>query len=246
MILTHWDAAEIQVAKADGSYNLVGNEHYETLLSWLKEWYSSGIAFNTDDWSPDWQPAFNDGIIAGDLVSQWMDFFLPAFAPDQKRLWGKALWPEFNRAGSEAGGDVVTIPLGAENAEGGFEFLAKQYLATEGAVELWKTQSRAPLIKSGRDAVLPLIDGFERPEELSDEEWQTHPINYFGPDVMDAHYEHLDNHFRLFPYDPAASAELDILRKHTEAFLADGETLEEALAGAQSDMEAQLGNPYEL
>ncbi len=244
MIMTHWDADEIRIANVDGSYNLVGNERYETLLTWLNEWYSSGIAFNTDDWSPDWQPAFNDGVIAGDLVSQWMDYFLPGFAPEQGGLWGKTVWPEFNRAGSEAGGDILTIPLGVPNAEGAFEYMAKSFLDTEGAVDLFEYESRAPMIASARDEVLEMVANFEKPAELTDEEWKIHPINYFGPTVLDSHYEAM-NDFKVFPYDPAASAELDILRKHTESFLAQKETLEEALAGAQGDMEAQIGNPYE-
>ena len=103
MILTHWPADEIRVANEDGTYNLVGNERYETLLTWLKDWYTSGIAFNTDDWSSDWQPAFNDSVIAGDLVSQWMDFFLPSFAPDQKGLWAKALVAGIQRIGQRGG-----------------------------------------------------------------------------------------------------------------------------------------------
>lgn len=245
MILTHWPADEIRIANEDGSYNIVGNEHYETLLTWLKDWYTSGIAFNTDDWSSDWQPAFNDSVIAGDLVSQWMDFFLPSFAPEQGGLWEKTLWPAFNRTGSEAGGDVVTIPKGVDHAELAFDFLATQYLQTEPAVELWKMESRAPMIASARDSVYVLIADFERPEGLTDEEWQIHPINYFGPDVLVSHYEALEL-FKVFPYDPAASAELDILRKQTEAYMADAKTLEEALADAQSDMEAQIGNPYEV
>jgi ABC-type glycerol-3-phosphate transport system substrate-binding protein len=245
MILSHWDDEEVRVANTDGTYNLVGNERYETLLTWLKDWYTSGIAFNTDDWSPDWGPAFADSVIAGDLVSQWMDYFLPSFAPDQKGLWAKTLWPEFNRGGCEAGGDVVTIPKGVDHAEAAFEFLAAQYLDTENAVRLWESESRAPMIASARDRVYELIAEFERPEELTDDQWAVHPINYFGPEVLKPHYEAME-YFKVFPYDPMASAELDIIRKHTESFLADQETLEEALAGAQSDMEAQLGNPYEV
>jgi multiple sugar transport system substrate-binding protein len=245
MILTHWPSEEIRIANEDGSYNIVGNEHYETLLTWLNDWYTSGIAFNTDDWSADWQPAFNDGVIAGDLVSQWMDFFLPSFAPDQKGLWAKALWPEFNVSGSEAGGGVMVIPQGVDNAELGFDFLSKQYLDAEGAIALWEMESRAPMIASARDAVNDLIAEFERPEGMSDEDWAIHPINYFGPDVLKSHYEAMDV-FKVFPYDPAASAELDILRKQTEAFLAGTKTLEEALQSAQSDMEAQIGNPYDV
>ena len=41
-----------------------------------------------------------------------------------------------------------------------------------------------------------------------------------------------------------ASAELTILRQHLEAYLANKETLEQALARAEADMTAQIGNPY--
>ena len=49
---------------------------------------------------------------------------------------------------------------------------------------------------------------------------------------------------KIFPYDPKASAELTILRQHLEAYLANKETLEQALARAEADMTAQIGNPY--
>ena len=111
-------------------------------------------------------------------------------------------------------------------------------------MKLWEIESRAPMIASAADEVNNLIANFERPEGLTDEEWQIHPVNYFGPDVLKPHYEAMEQ-FKVFPYDPAASAELDILRKQTEAFLADSKTLEEALDAAQSDMEAQIGNPYD-
>jgi ABC-type glycerol-3-phosphate transport system substrate-binding protein len=243
MILSHWPSEEIRIASEDGKYNLAGNKHYTTLLTWLKEWYQE-IAFQTDDWSPDWQPAFQDSVIAGDLVSQWMDGFLPGFAPEQKGLWGKTIWPEFNRYGSEAGGGVAAIPKGTEHPEAAFAYLARTDLELEGVVREWAENSRMPKTKSGKEEVLKRVETYERPEGMSDEDWTIAPINFFGKDFMDAHFQAMD-YIEVFPYDPMASAELDILRKHTEAYMGGSASLEEALSGAQADMEAQLGNPYE-
>jgi len=241
MILSHWE--DVRIADRTGKYYLTENPHFKTMLTWLNDWYTSGIAFNTDDWSPDWQPGFQNSVIAGDLVSMWMDFFLPKYAPEQKGLWGKTVWPEFNRWGSEAGGSVRVIPNGAKHPEAAFLFAALTHLDLDGVVDQWKTKGSYPNTKSGRDKVAELAKGYERPEGLTDEEWAVQPINFFGSDYMEAHFEALD-YLRVFPYDPMASAELDLLRKHTEAYLAGQEKLDEALAGAQSDMEAQLGNPY--
>ena len=159
VILTHWPSEEIRVASEDGVYNImVGDERFETLLTWLKDWYTSGIAFNTDDWSSDWQPAFNDSVIAGSLISQWMDFFLPSFAPDQKGLWEKRLWPEFNVSGSEAGGDVVTIPAGVDHATWLSTSSLRNIWKRTGRIELWKMERFGRICSSHLyDLVLPVL-----------------------------------------------------------------------------------------
>jgi ABC-type glycerol-3-phosphate transport system substrate-binding protein len=241
MILSHWE--DVRIADEDGKYYLTENPRYKELLTWMNDWYTSGIAFNTDDWSPDWQPAFQNSVIAGSLISQWMDSFLPKYAPEQKGLWGKLIWPEFNRWGSEAGGDVWAIPNGAKHPEAAFEFARLFRLDTDGQVEEWKQSARLPNTNAAKDKVFELIETYGRPADMKDEDWAVQPINFFGKTYLDAHFEAM-NYLRVFPYDPKASAELDLLRKHTEAFLAGQETIDQALAGAQADMEAQLGNPY--
>jgi hypothetical protein len=52
--------------------------------------------------------------------------------------------------------------------------------------------------------------------------------------------------FQVFSYDPTAQAQLDIMRRRTEAFIANRSSLDEALEGMQADMERQLGNPYSI
>jgi ABC-type glycerol-3-phosphate transport system substrate-binding protein len=241
MILSHWD--DVRVADKSGNYQITKNPHFAELFKWLKTWSSSGIAFKTDDWSPDWQPAFADETIGGSLISNWMNGFLPKFAPTQKGKWGLALWPEFNRTGSEAGGGVVCIPKGAKNPEAAFEFASKLWLETKGAVEYWKFNGTPPSTKSAQDEVRKAVATMERPTGISDADWAANPVNYFGRDFMEPTFKAMDV-MKVFPYDPKASAELTILRRHAEAYLADKETLEKALAGAEADMKAQLGNPY--
>jgi len=241
MILSHWD--DVRVADKSGNYQITKNPHFAELFKWLKTWSGSGIAFKTDDWSPDWQPAFADETIGGSLISNWMNGFLPKFAPAQKGKWGLALWPEFNRTGSEAGGGVVCIPKGAKNPEAAFEFASKLWLETKGAVEYWKFNGTPPSTKSAQDEVRKAVATMERPAGISDDDWAANPVNYFGRDFMEPTFKAMDA-MKVFPYDPKASAELTILRRHAEAYLADKETLEKALAGAEADMKAQLGNPY--
>lgn len=241
MILSHWD--DVRVADKNGTYQLTKNPHFADLFKWLKAWYASGIAFKTDDWSPDWQPAFADGTIGGSPISNWMNGFLPKFAPEQKGKWGLSLWPEFSRTGSEAGGGVVCIPKGAKNPEAAFEFASKLWLDTQGSVEYWKLTGTPPSTKSGQSEVRKAVSGMERPAGMSDADWAANPVNFFGRDFMEPIFKAMDV-MKVFPYDPKASAELTILRQHAEAYLAEKETLEKALSGAEADMKAQLGNPY--
>ena len=241
MILSNWDG--VRVADRNGNYQITRNPHYAELFKWLKAWYSSGIAFKTDDWSPDWQPGFADDTIAGSLISNWMNGFLPKFAPAQKDKWGLTLWPEFNRTGSEAGGGVVCIPKGAKNPEAAFEFASKLWLEPRGALEYWTINGTPPSTKAGQAEVRKAVATMGRPAGMPDDEWAANPVNFFGRDFMEPIFRAMEV-MKVFPYDPKASAELTILRRHAEAFLADKESLEKALAGAEAEMGTQIGNPY--
>jgi multiple sugar transport system substrate-binding protein len=243
MILAHWD--DVRVADENGNYQLTSNDHFATLLEWLKTWQD--IGFRTDDFSADWNQAFIDNKVGGWLGAAWgwtypISRWALTPAPDQ---WGVALWPEFNRRGSDSGGGVLVIPKGAPHPDLAFEYLAKQFLTKEGSVNYFRSTGVVPISTSGLAEVASLSANPTKPEGMSDEDWAVDPINFWGPllpEYMAKSYEA----FRIFPYDPAATAELDILRQHTEAYIAGNESLEKALAGAQDDMESQIGNPYEL
>lgn len=240
-VLSNWD--DVQMSDKSGNFQISKNPHYVDMLKWFKDWYTSGIAFKTDDFNSDWAQAFADEKICGSLISDWMDAFLPGYAPKQAGLWGRTLWPEFNRYGSTEGGTVLMIPKGAKNPEAALEFLTKLYIEPQGAVEIWKLTGTVPMTKAGQDAVSKAIPNMTRPQGMSDAAWAALPVNYFGKDLMDTSYKAID-FMKIFPYDPKGQAELDLLRKHTEAYLAGQETLDGALAGAEADMKAQLGNPW--
>ena len=83
-----------------------------------------------------------------------------------------------------------------------------------------------------------------RPSGLTDAEWAASPVNYFGTEYLSKILAAMEN-FAVFPYDPHAEAELNIMRAQTEAMLAGKLSVEEALAAMESDMQNQIGNPYE-
>jgi len=242
MILSHWQ--DVKVADETGKYFLTEDPNFRTLFEWLKAWYDSDYVFKTDDWSQDWQPAIAEGKIASFLIGSWLSEFIPGFAPDQKDKWGATLWPEFNRYGSEAGGGLVAIPKGAKNVEASLEFLTKRFLDKNCSAAEFAVVPLAPVIKSGVEEVRGYIKNYTRPSDMSDETWATTPINYYGKDFMEPVFESMDV-FRVPPFDPSAQAELAIIRQHAEAYLAGTEDIDQALSGAQKDMETQIGNPYQ-
>ncbi len=241
MILSHWP--ETRVAERDGKFRILSDPHFGTMIDWLKAWRSSGIAFDTDDFEPAWQPAFADSSIGGTLLSNWMTDFLPKFAPAQGGRWGLAPWPEFNRNGSEAGGSVMTIPAASRNQEAAFSFAASMFLTRQGSVDEWVRTGTPTVLRSAREEMLGRSATMARPEGLTDAQWAVVPNTYFGSEflrpVLDS-YEH----FNVFPYDPAAQTELDIMRRETEAYLAGSKTRDQTLAAMQSTMAARIGNPY--
>ena len=241
MILSNWP--DTRVAARDGTFRVVSDPNFGTLLDWMKTWRTSGIAYDADDFSPAWQPAFADSSIGGSMISNWMTDFLPKFAPEQGGKWGLAAWPQFNRHGSEAGGGVMTIPAASRNKEAAFEFASRMFLTPRGSVDEWERTGTPSVLRSAQQDMLQRSAEMTRPAGITDAQWAVMPNNYFGRDFLKPILELFDV-FNVFPYDPAAQAELDILRRETEFYIAGRKTKEQALQSAQSTMQAQIGNPY--
>jgi len=242
-ILSTWD--DVSFADETGKWLVKDNAHVSTMMDWMKQIIDVGIAYKTDDWSSDWQPAVAAGKIGSFLIGSWMTSFIPQFAPDQKDKWGLALWPDFMREGSEAGGSIEGISSFSKNMDAAFEFCSDFWLKPEGAVAWWQLTGLAPVTQSGQDALLKQIPTMQKPADMKDSDWAVAPINYYGKDFMNTIFESM-KHVKVFPYDMSFSAELPILQHHTEAYIAGKETLAQALEGTQTDMQSQIGNPYKI
>jgi ABC-type glycerol-3-phosphate transport system substrate-binding protein len=241
MMLSNWD--DVRIADRDGTFQIERNPHFGQVLDWMKAWQTSGIAFNSDNWSSDWQPAFADGTIAGCLIANWMTDFLPKFAPEQGGRWGITLWPEFERRGSNNGGSIFTIPTGAKNKEAAFEFASKMLLEPRGALDEWRRTGNPLSIKSVRPQILEQARMMKRPQEMTDAQWRLVPANYFGPDFMQPIFSSFD-WYHVPPFDPAAASELALLTRNAQEFFTGKKTRDQALRDMAADMKAQIGNPY--
>jgi ABC-type glycerol-3-phosphate transport system substrate-binding protein len=240
-ILSNWP--DVRMADRDGVFRIRSDPHFSTMLDWMKAWRTSGIAFDTDDFAPTWQPAFADDSIAGSLISNWMTDFLPKFAPAQAGRWGLTMWPAFSRAGSEGGGSIMTIPAASKNKEAAFEFAAAAFLTPAGSLGEWERTGTPTVLKSAMQEMLDKSAHLIRPAGMPDAVWAALPNNFFGPDFLRPILQAFEQ-FHPFAYDPAAQAELDIMRRETEAYITGAKTREQALEAMQATMTTQIGNPY--
>ncbi len=241
MMLSHWP--QTRVADRNGQFRVLSDPNFATVMDWLKTFRTSGLAFDTDDFEPAWQPAFAEGAIGGTLLSNWMTDFLPKFAPTQGGRWGLAPWPAFNRNGSEAGGSVMVIPATARNKEVAFNFASRIFLTPQGSIDEWLRTGNPTILRSARGEMLDRSAAMTRPAGITDAQWAITPVNFFGKDFLRPILESYE-HFNVFPYDPTAQAELDIMRRETEAYIAGGKTREQALQAMQTSMTTRIGNPY--
>jgi ABC-type glycerol-3-phosphate transport system substrate-binding protein len=195
----------------------------------LKDLRNSGVV-NTkfDDFTPDWQSALADGTLASVPIASWFSTFLPQYAPALGGKWGVSVWPEIGGAvgGSEAGGSVFVIPAAAKNKAAAAKFLADMFMTSKGELALFKEQNLIPNVMQAQSdpAVLNNV--------------------YYGADLIKA-FQAADSDYKLFPYDPAGLKEQSILQNALANYLSSAATDPSAmLAGAQQQMTAQIGNPF--
>lgn len=242
---SHWPDA--RVATADGEYQVTTHPAFSEWLQFTKDLYDSGLTLRIDDFSPDWNQAFIDGRVGSWLGASW-GWQYPARqwteTPNPEQ-WGVALWPEFVRSGAEAGGGIAVIPVGAENPQAAVDYLIAQHLTPEGAVSYFDVIGVLPVVDGALDILADRARNATRPADVSEADWLSNAVNFWGETFIEMNRASFDV-FRIFPYDPAASAQLTIFRQHTESLLAGRHpTVQAALAAAQADMESQIGNPYQ-
>jgi ABC-type glycerol-3-phosphate transport system substrate-binding protein len=241
---------DARFADDDGNYQVTTHPGFAAAFTFLKDVSGAGIALPIDDWTSDWQQSWAQEAIAGSLLANWLKFFLPTFAPKQTGKWKVAFWPQLTpltdqRYGSEAGGSVYVVPKRAKNATQAVDYLTKMFLDKQGSLAVYGTTGTTPLLKSAKDDFLAAVSNTTKPAGMSDADWAAQPANFFGPDFFDVELASYD-YVKILPYDPSAAQEVPILVDWLTKFLAGDVDLEAALKGAQSDMESQIGNPYEV
>lgn len=195
----------------------------------LRDLRNSGVV-NTkfDDFTPDWQKALGDGTLASVPIASWFSTFLPQYAPDGTGKWGVTVWPVIGGAsgGSEAGGSVFVIPAAAKNKAAAAKFLADMFMTSKGAIALFKLQNLVPNVT----------------EAQADSSVKNNA--FYGADLISA-FQAAGKDYKLFAYDPASLKELSILQNALANYLS-GSSADpsSALAAAQQQMSAQIGNPY--
>lgn len=239
--------------KASNSYQLTSNPAFSQAFTFLQQIHAAGITLPIDDFSTDWAQAFQKEQICGVLCANWLKEFLPQYATaEQSGKWKVTPWPKLSPSlsdqstGSEAGGSVYVIPANAPHADAAIEYMKHYLLDAKGSVAQWKQNGViTPLLKSAQPEVLDFFQNGTKPANVSDTDWALQPQNFFGKDFQQIEFNSYTS-VKVFDYDPSASKEIDILLQALENVLAGKADVASALAQAQSDMQSQIGNPYNV
>ncbi len=230
----------IQIADDSGKYQITSNPAFRVMFETLKKLES--ISVNIDDFTNDWPPAFANDTICGSILATWMINFLPKYAPKQKGLWKIDQWPTIDGkvGGSEAGGGVNAFWAKSKNRDAAIEVVGNLMLSRQGATGNIILNGQIPLVKSVQAEAKKY---FQQYKPAGGQDPNLFVTNYFGEDALDAIFASYQS-FKVLPYDPHATQEMTILQQWLSKYLQDKSSIGEALAGAQSDMESQIGNPY--
>jgi multiple sugar transport system substrate-binding protein len=237
-------------ADRSGQYDLTTNPAFSESLGFLKSIHDSGIAYPIDDFTADWPAAIKNGTICGFLIANWMQDFLPGYATSaQAGKWQATYWPKLfpdadERYGSDAGGSVWVVPTGGANKNLALEYLNALCLDKQGSLASFNATGNPSLLKSVQSSMLDSINNNQKPASTTEEQWMTLPQNFFGKSYYPTQFASYDL-VKVFNYDPAATKEFAILDQWGNKLVQGKASVAEALAGAQHDMQTQVGNPYQ-
>lgn len=224
MIMTSTGASFID---GEGNYIVDKSPEMRKTLETIKKIYDSNIGYNTEELTTDWGSAIAGGEMVGDLTASWAKMIFPAYAGDQTGLWNCCLWPEEIRTGSEAGGSVWVIPKNTGNEAAAKEFLELLCLNDEAAMLLYENNERSPI----RVSVYEKLD--KSPAMFVDGYWKVELESCS------------EVNFAVFNYDPKAVTEMSIFNGWLTKYQTGAATIDETLAGIQTDMSTQIGNAFE-
>ena len=237
--------------QASNAYQVTSNPAFSQAFTFLQQIHAAGITLPIDDFSTDWAQAFGKEQICGVLCANWLKEFLPQYATAaQSGKWKVVPWPTLSptlsdqSTGSEAGGSVYVIPANAPHADAAIEYMQHYLLDSKGSLAQWKVNGVVtPLLKSAQPAVMDFFQNGAKPANVSDAAWALQPQNFFGKDFQQIEYNSYDT-VKVLDYDPSATKEISILLQALENILGGKASVASALAQAQSDMQSQIGNPY--
>jgi len=234
------------MADTSGNYQVTKHPAFADSFQFLKQLYDSKIALPIDDWSNDWQQSFNTQTIAGSLIGNWMKFFLPGFAPQQKGLWKLAPWPQFSplkdqRYGAEGGGSIYVFPVRAPHSQQAITLFSHMFLTVKSSTTIFQSGGTPPVFNSAKSQVESILS--QRPAGIADKDWNATPQVFFGNSYIETEFQTY-NYVKPFNYDPQAAKEFGILNLWLQKYVSGKVPLTQALAGAENDMKTQIGNPY--
>jgi ABC-type glycerol-3-phosphate transport system substrate-binding protein len=241
---------DLSMADSAGKYQLTTNPAFAECFRFLKQVHDAGIAYPIDDFTADWPAAIKNESIGGFLIAAWMKGFLPGYATtSQLGKWKAMHWPKLfsgtdQSHGSDSGGSVLVVPKQSPNKELALQYISKLRSDKQGAMAVFNATGVVPLLKGVQSQVIDSINNAKKPASMTQEQWQTLPQNFFGKDYYPtelASYDIVQN----FVFDPAAIKEFTTLGQWLNKTVQNKASVEEALAGAQKDMETQIGNPYQ-
>jgi len=213
--------------KSTGAFNATSSGLSQVFTD-FKQLRESGVVDpNFDDFTPDWQAALANGTLASVPILSWFTSFLPKYAPKLAGDWAVAPWPGIGHVGGgEPGGSVFVIPAGAPHKAAAAKFLADTYMTEKGSLDVDAESGEIPNVTAA----------------LSSPSVVNAP--YFGPSLIQA-YQQVGGGYSAFAYDPAALSEMTILNNALDEYLAGPDASPSAqLSHAQSQLTAQIGNPY--
>lgn len=240
----------ISMTDSSGKYQLTTNPGFAEALSFMKELRTSGIAAPIDDFTTDWAPAIKNETVCGFLIASWMKQFLPGYATaTQVGKWKAKTWPSLftdtdQSYGSDSGGSVIVVPALSPHKDLALNYLNKLRMDPKGSLAVFNATGVPPILKSTQAQVLSAINSQKKPDSMSQDDWLALPQNFFGQDYYATEFASYDL-VRKFNYDPAALKEFTILEQWGDKIMQGDATVAAALAGAQNDMQSQIGNPYQ-
>lgn len=227
----------LTIADENGNFRISSDPRFKDLYEKLYKLATAPFSLYVSDWDSDWQPNIENGTIASLLSWSWMTEFLPQYAPAQSGLWGIRSWPEEFGMGGCA--ELISIPTASPNKAASIEVLKTLYLDPEGAVLRFKENGLLPVTYSGVEKVNAAV------ADIAATASPTSPLGYFGTSMVEDIFATM-KFATKYNSDPSFNAEEAIIENHLNLMITGVESIDQAIANTQKDLELQVGNPYDL